>query len=653
MDATKRTQWLASGVLVVTALALAGLLGRVVWIQKHVTGEERERLARQYTAEIPIMPDRGAILFADGTPAALSVRMYNLFADPGYILNAGGKLNPLSDAELKEARERLSEALGPLMEKPAEEVLAEITDHEFYQKRDPSGMLEATARPRRFLWLAKEVDDTFYEKFVALKKEFREESQDATKSAGKLKDPALRAAALAKASVLSHTLDGVGFVKSMKRVYPLGQLGGHVIGFANNYEGVDGMEHQLDFLLRGIPGSMYVTQDASRHTLLIQDQRYSGADDGRDVWLTINTVMQGIVEDELKKAIESKGADGGTAMIMDPFDGKLLAIANYPFFDPTDPKGEALVSARDKAVTDPFEPGSIFKPFIMSFAIEKHIVKPTDVFSGYNGVYHDPTGRTVRDDASYGALTVHDILVKSSNIGMTQIGWKMGTPLVYEAIRTFGFGGRTGVELPGDQKGLVPPLNQWTKGTLTSASFGYGIAATPLQLLRAFATFANGGYLVTPRIIHAVEENSGKTVTWGDVAGPSMQKQILSAATCATMRTIMIDVLGPQGTAKSAGSKIYNLYGKTGTAHIAASGKGGGHGYAASDYNSSFLCGGPVREPRLVVIVTLHKPRHGYFGGTVSAPAAVAIMERALMYQQVPLDWPEGDGGKGTQVAQK
>ncbi len=139
MDATKRTQWLASGVLVATALALVGLLGRVAWLQKHVSQEERDRLVRQYTAEIPIMPDRGAIKFADGTPAALSVRMYNMFADPGYILNATGKLNPLSDDDLKEAQKRLSEALSPLVEKPAKELLLEIQDHEFYKKHDPSG----------------------------------------------------------------------------------------------------------------------------------------------------------------------------------------------------------------------------------------------------------------------------------------------------------------------------------------------------------------------------------------------------------------------------------------------------------------------------------------------------------------------------------
>ena len=176
---------------------------------------------------------------------------------------------------------------------------------------------------------------------------------------------------------------------------------------------------------------------------------------------------------------------------------------------------------------------------------------------------------------------------------MTQIGWKMGIPMVNEAVRTFGFGSRTGVELPGDQKGLVPPLNQWTKGTLTSASFGYAVAVTPLQILRAFATFANGGYLVTPRIIHAVEESSGKTVAWGDVAGPALQKQIISAATCATMRTIMIDVLGPQGTAKNAGSKIYQLYGKTGTSGILHRRRGiagMGMGMPQKDYNLELFC---------------------------------------------------------------
>jgi cell division protein FtsI (penicillin-binding protein 3) len=192
--------------------------------------------------------------------------------------------------------------------------------------------------------------------------------------------------------------------------------------------------------------------------------------------------------------------------------------------------------------------------------------------------------------------------------------------------------------LPGDQGGVIKPLSQWTNGTLTSASFGYEVSATPLQLVRGFATFANGGYLITPRVINAVEMTPGKAVPWTQVAPTPMAPQIISGKTAETMRGIMKQVLGPHGTAKTAGSKVYDLFGKTGTAHVAAGSHGTeGRGYGESDYDSSFLVGGPMESPRLVAIVTLHKPdtHIAYYGGTVAAPAAVAIMERSLMYMQV------------------
>jgi cell division protein FtsI/penicillin-binding protein 2 len=634
MDAMKRTQWVASFVLIATAGLLAGLAGRVVWIQRHVTADMRERLGRQYTAVIPLMADRQAILFADGTPAALSVRMYNLFADPGFIMDPEGKLNPLKDEEIEAARQKLVQVLSPLVNKPEQDLRFEIEKNATY----------ANGKPRRFLWLAREVDEDFYNRFMALKSRLREESRDVLKSEGKSRDSDVRNEAASKAAVLYHALDGVGFAKSMKRVYPMGQLAGSVIGIANRYEGVDGMEHQLNDMLKGIDGRMYVTKDAARHTLLIQDQTYTPADNGRSVWLTINSVVQGIAEEQLQQAVEEHGALSGTAVVMDPFSGRIVAIANYPFFDPAHFSQADPDSRRDRAVTDPYEPGSIFKPFVLAWALEKHIVKPTDVIDCHGGMFHDPTGRLVRDTHGYGLLSVSDILVKSSNVGMTQIGWKMGIPTLHEAVTRFGFGQRTGVELPGDQKGLVKPLSQWNKGTLTSVSFGYEVAATPLQLVRAFATFANGGYLVTPRVISAVEEMPGKVVPWSDVGRMPVQQQIISTQTCDTMRNIMAEVLGPRGTARSATSKIYRMYGKTGTAHVAAGSHGQeGHGYGDKDYDSSFLVGGPMASPRLVAIVTLHKPdlKNGYYGGTVAAPAAVAILERSLMYMQVPGDAAE------------
>jgi cell division protein FtsI/penicillin-binding protein 2 len=321
MDALKRTQWLASGVLVLTALLLAGLFGRVVWIQKHVTPEMRDRLARQYTAVIPLVAERQPILFADGTPAALSVRMYNLFADPAYILDPEKKLNPLEGDDVAAACKVLTEALSPLVERSAEELQFELEENATY----------ANGKPRRFLWLKREVDEAFYNRFLELRARLKEESRDVARSEAHNKDGAARADAASRAKVLFHALDGVGFVKSMKRIYPMGTLGGSIIGYANNYEGVDGMEHQLNDLLKGIPGQMYVTKDARRQTILIQDQRFTAADDGRSVWLTINAVLQGIAEEQLKEAVDEHGAKRGTAIVMDPHSGRIVALANYPF----------------------------------------------------------------------------------------------------------------------------------------------------------------------------------------------------------------------------------------------------------------------------------------------------------------------------------
>jgi cell division protein FtsI (penicillin-binding protein 3) len=640
MDALKRTQIMASSLLLATAGLLVGLLGRVAWIEKHVTSDMQEKLGKQNTAVIPLTASREALLMADGTPVAMSVRVFNLFADPGFIMDPDGKLNPLKDDQLKEAQKRLVEALAPLVRKSPDDLRFEIENNVYYKREVAPGVWQDTDKPRRFLWLAREVDEDFYSRFMQLKDTLRMESQETLKTNGKSKTSAVRTAAAEKAAVLYHTLDGVGFVRSMKRDYPLGTLAGSVVGFANRYEGVDGMERQLDPLLRGIDGRMFVTKDAQRHTLLIQDERFTAADNGRSVWLTLDPVIQGIAEEQLEAAVEEHAAVSGTAIVMDPFSGKILALANFPGFDPAkfgETEGDIR---RDRAVTDPYEPGSIWKPFVMSWAIEKGIVKPTDIIDCRKGTYTDPTGRLVRDDHAVGAVPVSDVLIKSSNIGMTQIGWKMGIPTLYEGITKFGFGHRTGVELPGDQGGIVKPLSQWNKGTMTSASFGYEVAATPLQLVRGFSTFANGGYLVTPRIIGAVEAQPGKAVPWSQVAPTPIAPQIISTRTAQTMRDMMKEVLGPRGTARSAVSKVYTMFGKTGTAHVAAGSHGqGGRGYGERDYDSSFLVGGPYANPKLVAIVTLHKPSKGsYYGGTVAAPTAVAIMERSLMYMQVPGD---------------
>ncbi len=631
MASLSKANGLISVVLVGTALLLIGLAGRVLWIQRHVTPADIAKINAQTTAVRIDKAVRSTINDSNGNVLAASVRMYNLFADPGYILDPEGKLNSLKDDDLVKARTQLVEALKPLLSTldasqlqfAPNELQPYLNEHNKY----------ANGKPRRFLWLAREVNKKFFDDFQAQKKKLDEEAGDASHI--KSKDKAVRLMAQARAKILRHALDGVGFAESYKRVYPMGSLAGSVLGMANQYGGVGSLEYQLDDLLRGRDGTMHVAKDATQHTIYIQDQTYHPADDGRTVWLTLDTIVQGIAEEELKNACTQYKAASGVAIVMDPFTGRILAMADCPSFDPSHYQ-QSAATQRNIAVTDPYEPGSIFKPFVLAWALENHIVRPSDVFNCHNGRYIDPTGRVVTDTHGYGVLSVMDILIESSNIGMTQIGWKMGIPMLHQAVQTFGFGQRTGVELPGDQKGLVHPLAAWNKGTMTSVSFGYEVAATPLQLLRGFCTFANNGTLITPHIIHAVEDRPGHVSQWEDLAGPSPTRKILSAGTCETMREIMEGVY-LRGTAKKKGSLIYRFFGKTGTAHLAVV---GAHHYASDEYNSSFLAGGPMTSPRLVVAVTLHKPDRslGHFGGTVAAPAATKILERTLQYMQVPGD---------------
>jgi len=628
MNIQRRAQWIATVMLLLTAMGLVGLLVRVVWIQRHINDETIRKISAQNTATEKIMRDRGDIKLSDGTTAACSVRVYNLYADPAYIVDPDNKLNALHGEDIQKARDLLAAALAPLLKKDPGNVIQELESNVTY----PSG------RPRRFLWLAREVDADFKAKFDELRADLHKQAAAALKDYRKIKDPHEREQEKEKAGVLAHALDGVNFVESIKRVYPLKSLAGQILGIANNYGGVDGAEIQFNDLLQARAGQISSLKDATRHTLLINQRGYNDGENGCDVWLTMDTVIQSIAEEELANAGEHFKAESGVAVVMDPYSGRILAMATWPPYDPGQYQQTKPELRRNRAF-DPYEPGSIFKTVVAAWAIEKGVVTPATVFDCHMGHWTDPTGRAVTDHGGYGAMSVEDILVKSSNIGMAQVGWRMGIPMLYEAVSTFGFGARTGVELPGDEKGIVPALAQWNKGTLTSASFGYAVAATPLQLVRGFCTFANGGYLVTPRAIQAVELSPGNVVPWDREAGPALAKQIISAKTCTTMRNILEGVY-ERGTAKSARSKLYRLYGKTGTAHLAI--QGAGH-YAGDQYNGSFLAAGPMTQPRLAVIVTLHKPDRslGHFGGTVAAPAATQILERALLYLQVPPDQTE------------
>jgi len=608
----QRTDWLATAVLWLGGLLLVLLLGRVFWLQTHVTSAAEHSLQSQHDVHVDMMARRATIFMADSTPAAVSVRVYNMYADPGYIFDPQQNLNALSGDQLVASRQIMAEALGQLLDDDPASLLAWMQS----QLYRPDKSL------RRFLWLRQNADEDFYAKFQALSQHLIDKSQQLIH-----KDPNA-------SGEYFHALDGINFQESTRRVYPLGTLAGQVLGFTNTQGGLQGMEDQLNSLLVGRDGQLVYVKDAAQRALYIDQKGYQAASDGMNVWLTLDTVIQNITEQELDSTCQKYEAPSGEAIVMNPRTGDILAMANYPTLDPNNYEQTNSAYWRNRTVTDPYEPGSVFKPFNVAWGLQNHQISLSEIYNCHEGRYIDPTGRLVTDVENNGLLSVEDILVVSSNIGMTQIGWRMGITSLDQGITTFGFGSTTGSIVPGESPGIVLPLSQWTRGTLTSASFGYGVAATPLQLVRAFCAFANGGWLVTPQIVRAVEISGGHVESWSQIAGSQPPVQIISPDVSNQMITALEQVL-IRGTGKDAISSVYRLFGKTGTAYLALNGQ---DRYSSDIYNSTFIGAGPIGNPRLVCIVVVHRPNPqlGHFGGVVAAPACVEILSRALEYLQVP-----------------
>ncbi len=619
-------------VLLFGAVLLIGLLGRVAWLQTHVTQADISNLRSQHDVGVNLMARRASIYTADSTLVAGSVRVYGMFADPGFIFDPNGNLSALSGSEIVHARHIMARHVGKLLDMRPTALLNWMRGQLYYPTAPVTTTRATTSSPvaqkpvlRRFLWLKRDVGHEFYDRFERMRKRLMEKSRLLH-----------REHKFRLAAEYFHAMDGVGFKRSTRRVYPLGTFAGQVIGFANSHEGLDGLESQLNSLLEGRKGRVIYVKDAADRALWVDNRGYRQPDDGMKVWLTLNTMIQGVAEEQLDKACKKFSARSGVAVVMNPRNGTILAMANYPTMDPNDYQKTPPQFRRNRAVTDPFEPGSVFKPFNLSFALYDHVVTLQTPFNCHHGRYRDPTGRLIKDVGGWGYLSVEDILVHSSNIGMTQIGWKMGIRRLCDGINAFGFGHMTGCILPGESPGIVRPLSQWTKGTLTSASFGYGVGVTPLQLARGLCAIANGGYLLTPQIIKMVQTRGGRLETWAQIDGPQKTQRIVPRWVTRQVITAMEQVM-VRGTGQYAISPLYRLFGKTGTANLAVAGQ---DRYHAHQYNATFIAGGPVPDPRLICVVTVHEPdpRKGHYGGTVAGPACSRILTSALQYLQVPPD---------------
>jgi cell division protein FtsI/penicillin-binding protein 2 len=423
-------------------------------------------------------------------------------------------------------------------------------------------------------------------------------------------------------------LTGVGLVPEMKRVYPKGSLASHVIGFVNlDNKGIEGVEKGYEKYLTAKEESSYVERDAKGNSL---SQGSTKEIQGNNIVLTIDEGLQFILEKNLDAAMKKWSAVSGTAIMMDPFTGEILALANRPTFDPGELTEIDLSEVRNRAITDCYEPGSTFKIVVGIAALEEKVVNPETRFDCSAGTI-EVGGRRIKDDHKHGVLAFREVIQKSSNVGTIKTALMVGKPKFYEYIKKFGFGDRTGIDLQGEIQGLVKSPEKWSGTSIGAMAIGQEIAVTPIQILRAYSAVANGGYLVTPHVVKEIRSPDGTVVTKVE---PKTER-IISAETASIFRGILKTVTEQGGTATEAAVEGNHVAGKTGTAQLFDPKT---KHYSKTRYISSFVGFVPADNPRLAMIVVIKEPKGQIYGGVVAAPVFKDISNQALSYLTVPMD---------------
>ncbi|HMK55424.1 MAG TPA: penicillin-binding protein 2 [Dissulfurispiraceae bacterium] len=435
--------------------------------------------------------------------------------------------------------------------------------------------------------------------------------------------------------VQAMKMSGVGLVPEMKRVYPKGALAAHVVGFVNlDNKGMEGVERGYEKYLTAKEGSTYVTRDAKGNSLSEGSRQDIH---GNDVVLTIDEGLQYILEKNLDAAMRKWRPVSATAIMMDPFTGEILALANRPNFNPGELADANLSEIRNRAITDCYEPGSTFKIVVGIAALEEKVVNPGTRFDCSAGAI-EVGGRKIKDDHKHGVLAFREVIQKSSNVGTIKTALMVGKPKVYEYIRKFGFGEKTGIDLQGEIPGLVKAPEKWSGTSIGAMAIGQEIAVTPLQVLRAYSAVANGGYLVTPHVVKEVRSPDGASILKVE---PKTHK-IISAETAAVFRDILKTVTETGGTATEAAVEGNDVAGKTGTAQLFDPQT---KRYSRTRYIGSFVGFVPADKPRLAMIVVIKEPKGQIYGGVVAAPVFRQISNDALSYLTVPMDKPVDSKG--------
>lgn len=543
---------------------------KVVFLQAFQREKFKELAEYQHTAKIEIHALRGSILDRNGKPLAKSLTLPSIAANPAAIDNK------------EETAEKLSALLG--------------------MKRDD--IYRSLSCKSSFIWIDRKVDEKLAEKVDSLK------------------------------------LKGIFQVKEAtgKRFYPKGKLAVHVLGTTGiDDQGLDGVEAVYDKTLTGRPG--YLEAETDKFGRAIPDGAYKliNVKEGKSLELTIDETIQYVAERELAKAVKQYNAKAGTCIVMDVKTGDILAMVNKPDY----PAGQYLKSSptvlANRSITDAYEPGSTFKVFLAAAAIDSGKITLKDRF--YCGNCLKAGGWSIHNandglSSESGTEDITDIVTYSYNVGAASVGLKVGKTTFHNYISKFGFGEETGIDLPQESTGIVMPVSDWSAVNLATASFGQGIAVTPIQLVTAMAAIANDGVMMKPRVVKAILDEKGNVVK---EIKPREARRVISVRSAYTMKNILCQVV-EKGTGKRAKVPGYFVAGKTGTAQIVHNGV-----YESDRYVASFLGFAPANNPRIAILIKVEEPKGAIWGGVVAAPVFAEVAREALWYLKVPPGLPEDE----------
>ena len=427
---------------------------------------------------------------------------------------------------------------------------------------------------------------------------------------------------------------GIFLVPDTKRFYPQQKVASHILGFTGLDEqgydnhGLEGLEYYYDHYLRGHAEEFTVPMDARRNSL--NSWELDVKNTGNNLVLTIDKNIQYMVERELETTFRDERARHATVVVMDPHSGEILAMANYPNFNPNEFQSYPQYYYKNLAVAWDYEPGSTFKIIQTAAAFEEGLLGPNDRLDN-QGLFHDGSQRSAGEWRELGYMSVEDILIKSSNIGATMISETLGEERLHDYISQFGFGELTGVDLPGEVTGKFRETRDWSSLSLQSLSIGQEISVTPLQIVRAFSVIANGGVLYTPYIVKEIQDIHGTPIVQVE---PTLVRRVISPKNAQLMREILANVV-ERGTGSRAAANGYRVAGKTGTAQKFNRATGD---YSSTSLVTSFIGFAPVDYPKVVIAAIVDEPAQNEWGGTVAAPLFKRIAERLLPYLDIPPD---------------